>query len=159
MIELAPEFIRGYVSRGIAKGHIKLYFEAIKDYDRAIDNCLTRASSVPTDMKSYFDEECASAYDFRGDTKAGLKQQVEAIKDYDKAIELDPKREWAYWSRGNAKSALGQFFEAIRDFDKAIELDSKVATFYESRAIVKDALGQKTAGNADRAMVKKLNAN
>jgi tetratricopeptide (TPR) repeat protein len=109
--------------------------------------------------KSYFDQECASAYYFRGDTKADLKQQVEAIKDYDKAIELDPKREWAYWSRGIAKSALGQFFEAIRDFDKAIELDSKVATFYESRAIVKDALGQKTAGNADRAMVKKLNAN
>ena len=117
----------------------------------------------------------AEAYWQRGKVKALHSFDSEAIKDFDKAIELGSqngdrctiglgakisgKCPIVFRHRGDAKYALKQYSDAIKDFDKAIELDSKVATFYESRAIVKDALGQKTAGNADRAMVKKLKAN
>ena len=141
--------------RGLAKTELKLYFTAIKDYNKAIE----------------IDPKCAEAYLRRGDVNGLFKQYHAAIKDYDKAIELDPKYAYAYVRRGDAKVELGhgkgmvryqvreglsvdeieskRFLAAIKDYDKAIELDPKNVNAYLDRAEAKVALDQYSAAIKD----------
>ena len=53
-----------------------------------------------------------------------------AIADYTKAIEINPKKDSAYFNRGNAKTALKDYFGAISDYTKAIELDPNMKSAY-----------------------------
>ena len=63
-----------YNNRGISKGKLGKYEEAIKDYNKAID--------LNPDIVKHIITE--------GISKANLGKYEEAIKDYDKAIELNP---------------------------------------------------------------------
>ena len=132
-IEDYPDRAEGYFFRGNAKGGLKQYDEAIKDYDKAIE----------------LNSEVAVIYNNRGNAKNELDQYIEAIKDFDRAIELDPKHDLAYYNRGNAKDELELHEEAIKDYDKVIESDPNDAAAYYNRGIAKSKLGQYTEAIKD----------
>ena len=132
-IEDYPDRAEGYFFRGNAKGGLKQYDEAIKDYDKAIE----------------LNSEVAVIYNNRGNAKNELDQYIEAIKDFDRAIELDPKHDLAYYNRGNTKDELELHEEAIKDYDKVIELDPNDAAAYYNRGIAKSKLGQYTEAIKD----------
>ena len=107
------------LARGLIKSQLKLFEEAIEDYDQAIT----------------LNPKHADAYFFRGRAKAKLKRFKEAIKDYNEAIRLNPKDAYAWCCRGIAKAELKRFKEAIEDYDEAIRLNPKDAAAYCNRGV------------------------
>ncbi len=132
-IQLKPDFVKAYNSRGVAKTELGQYFAAILDYDTAI----------------LFKPDYAEAYLNRGVANFGWKKYFAAISDYDTAIRLKPDYADAYLNRGNAKYRLGQDFAAIVDFDIAIRLKPDYADAYNNRGNAKYRLGQHTAAISD----------
>ena len=124
-----------YIDRGKAKVDKGEYFEAISDYDMAIQ-------LEPANAKSY---------DYRGEAKEELGQYAAAIVDYDTAISLNPFAIYAYNSRGWAKYRLGQH-AAVTDYDTAIRLDQDNARAYYYRGLAKEKVegskGRKDFGKA-----------
>jgi tetratricopeptide (TPR) repeat protein len=113
-----------YFNRGVAKAELGKYEEAIKDYDRAIEE----------------DPDFAVTYCNRGIAKAELGKYEEAIQDFDIAIEKDPNYAKVYCNRGTAKSYLKKYEEAIEDYDRAIEKDPNFASAYNNRGNAKSDL-------------------
>ena len=132
-IDKSVESSKTYIDRGKAKADKGEYFEAISDYDMAIQ-------LEPANAKSYH---------YRGEAKGELGQYAAAIVDYDTAISLNPAAAYAYNSRGWAKYRLGQHAAAIADYDKVISLDRNAAYAYSNRARVKTGWGQYAAAIAD----------
>jgi len=157
-IRFDPEFDAAYNSRGIAKGWIKQYGEAIKDFDKAIDinsqnaDAYSNRGNAKRHLKKYesalddlneailLDPKHVVTYVVRGNVKSDIEQYGNAIKDYDKAICLDPKNYIAYHYRANAKINLKQHDEAIKDYDEAIRLNPKNAFTYTNRGAAKAEL-------------------
>ena len=103
-IRLSPD-AGAYNNRGVAKGHLNQYEEAIADFDEAI-----RLSPD------------AGAYNNRGLAKGALNQRKEAFADFDEAIRLDPDYAGAYLNRGIAKLKLQIKDEMRKDFEITLEL-------------------------------------
>ena len=91
-----------YYIRGLANQELKLYENAIEDYDKAI-----KLNS--NDEKMYY---------LRALSKLQLGLFEESIRDYNKFIEFNPNYVWAYNDRGNAKYNLGLYYDAIEDYNK-----------------------------------------
>ncbi|MBQ9688401.1 tetratricopeptide repeat protein [bacterium] len=144
-----------YHDRGLAKHRLERYFEAIQDFDKAIELNPNNASAYVNrglaksllghhsegindiDKAIELDPNNASAYYFRGATNLRLLQPFLVIKDLDKAIELDPNKADYYVARGAAKLMLKQSTEAMKDVDKAISLDPNNTRAYELKAWIK----------------------
>jgi len=98
-----------YFFRGVTRGTLRQYKEAIKDYTKAIK----------------LNPQYANAYNNRGVTHANLKytdkKQKEAIDDFTKSIKLNPQYAIAFRNRGNVKFSLAKYNEAIKDYNKVIE--------------------------------------
>ena len=101
-IDKSVESSKTYIDRGKAKADKGEYFEAISDYDMAIQ-------LEPANAKSYH---------YRGEAKGELGQYAAAIVDYDTAISLNPAAAYAYHYRGEAKYRLGQHAAAIADYER-----------------------------------------
>ena len=142
-IDKSVESSKTYIDRGKAKADKGEYFEAISDYDMAIQ-------LEPANAKSYH---------YRGEAKGELGQYAAAIVDYDTAISLNPAAAYAYHYRGEAKYRLGQHAAAIADYDKVISLDRNAAYAYSSRARVKTGWGQYAAAIADHDTAVRLAPN
>ena len=142
-IDKSVESSKTYIDRGKAKADKGEYFEAISDYDMAIQ-------LEPANAKSYH---------YRGEAKYRLGQHAAAIVDYDTAISLNPAAAYAYHYRGEAKYRLGQHAAAIADYDKVISLDRNAAYAYSSRARVKTGWGQYAAAIADHDTAVRLAPN
>ena len=142
-IDKSVESSKTYIDRGKAKADKGEYFEAISDYDMAIQ-------LEPANAKSYH---------YRGEAKGELGQYAAAIVDYDTAISLNPAAAYAYNSRGWAKYRLGQHAAAIADYDKVISLDRNAAYAYSNRARVKTGWGQYAAAIADHDTAVRLAPN
>ena len=166
-IQLKPDHVYAYHSRGLAKGKLGRHAAAIVDYDIAIQ-------LKPEDVMAYYNRgnakvrlrrhfaaisdydeairlkpNYAKAYHNRGIVKADLGQHAAAIADYDAAIRLKPYLAEAYNSRGNAKADLRQHVEAIADYGIAIHLRPDYADAYNNRGLAKGKLKQYTAAIAD----------
>ena len=120
-IELDPNYVAAYTSRGLAESNLEKNQKTIKDYDKAIE-------LDPNDAETYYN---------RGNAKLELEDYQEAIKDYDKAITLDPQNAYAYVCKGIAKAQSKDYRGAIKDFDKAIELNFNFSLVYIHRGIAK----------------------
>ena len=142
-IDKSVESSKTYIDRGKAKADKGEYFEAISDYDMAIQ-------LEPANAKSYH---------YRGEAKGELGQYAAAIVDYDTAISLNPAAAYTYHYRGEAKYRLGQHAAAIADYDKVISLDRNAAYAYSSRARVKTGWGQYAAAIADHDTAVRLAPN
>jgi tetratricopeptide (TPR) repeat protein len=80
-IELKPDYVDAYNSRGVAYADLKEYQHAIEDYDRAID----------------LDPKYVSAYNNRGSAYLRLKDSGQARVDFSHSRELDPENINAGW--------------------------------------------------------------
>ena len=75
-------------SRGVAKGRLNDYSDAIIDLNKAIE----------------INPRYAEAYNDRGVAKRGLKDYDSAIADFDKAIEINPNYTKAIASRAEVQA-------------------------------------------------------
>jgi tetratricopeptide (TPR) repeat protein len=106
-----------YVKSGIAKQFKLDYYEALSDFNKAIE--LNSKSDL--------------AYYSRGKLKLRISTNNEALSDFNKAIELNPKYAAAYFERGLIKGELNDYLKAIAEFDKVIELDPSYYDAYLER--------------------------
>ncbi len=147
-----------YNKRGIVKGKLGKFHDAISDFDKAIRlnpksyeaynnrGIAKRNLDKFHDAISDFDEAIRlnskgwGAYNNRGITRRNLNKFQGAISDYDEAIRLNPEFYEAYTNRGIAKKNLGQLQDAISDCNEAIRLNPKSYEAYNNRGIVKNTL-------------------
>ena len=132
-IELNPQYVAAYHSRGIANGNLGNHNAALQDFNRAIE----------------LDPQYAAAYRNRGIAYGNLGNRDAALQDFNKAIELDPKYARGYYSRGIAYGNLGKHGAALQDFNRAIELDPKYAVAYGNRGLAYGHLGKHDAAIRD----------
>jgi tetratricopeptide (TPR) repeat protein len=125
-LELNPDSVDDYMSRGKLKYELGHFSEAVKDFDRAI-KC---------------NPNLASAYSICGRAKEALGQRLEAIQYYDRALDINPQSVADYINRGIVKKATGQLSQAEKDFDFALQLDPKYAGTYINRGNLKLMLGK-----------------
>ena len=152
-----------YIKRGREKVEMGDYFNALTDYNQAIE----------------LNSRYADAYYYRGKAKYELKQYKAAIDDYDKAIRLNPDDASAYFHRANAKlmkkseedqeraqyrdndprfySSFTFYFDIIKDYDEAIKHDPEFKEAYYIRGLVKSFDGQHLEAIADFDMAIRLN--
>ena len=64
-----------------------------------------------------------------------LKQYKEAITAYKKAVDINPKKDSAYYNMGIAYGELKKYKEAITAFKKALEINKKKDTAYYNMGI------------------------
>lgn len=110
-IKIQPTNKGLYVFRGIYKGRLGKYKEAIIDM-----------KEVPTYL-----QRDANVYAHRAYYYMQLKRYKECIEDADKSILLNPNNGHEYGVRANAKSNLGDFEGAYSDLKKAVKLGNKEA--------------------------------
>ena len=104
-IEIEPNDVRFYISRGTFKEHENCE-DAIEDYTKAIE----------------IESDSVFAYRLRGDSKSKLGDYQGAIDDYTKAIEIYPNKAYLYNYRASAKRKLGDNEGADEDDRKAEKL-------------------------------------
>ena len=137
---------------------IKLYFKAVKSYNRSIELNPKDASTYHIrgvtnyflkdynnalndySKAIYFNPNNNESYINRGVTKVILKDYHGAIDDYSTAIEINPNAYNAYNNRGAVKTVLKDYHEAIDDYSKAIQIDANDYTAYSNRGAAKAAL-------------------
>lgn len=130
-----------YLDRGNHFQNIKLYTEAIKDYDRYIQ------------MNPYNQ----SAYMNRGNAHERLQNFEQALRDYDKVLELKPDDTIAHYNKGVVYDYLGRFDLAIQEYTLAIRKDPRLARAYYNRGISNEQLGQMSRAKEDWQMAIQLN--
>lgn len=121
--EIDPSYPEAYLNRGLSYAALRLYPEAIADFDRAIDR------------RSGF----AAAYNNRGIVYAAQGQYDTAIEDFNQVLELNANSITGYNNRGVIYAAQGEYDLAIADFERAIELDEDYAQPYALLGIVYSA--------------------
>ena len=152
-----------YIKRGREKAEVGDYFNALTDYNQAIE------------LSSRY----ADAYYYRGIAKYELKQYEAAIDDYDKAIRLNLDDAPVYFHRANAKlmkkfdedqeraqyrdndprsySSFTFYFDIIKDYDEAIKHNPEFEKAYYNRGLVKSFDDQNLEAIADFDMAIRLN--
>jgi len=111
-----------YADRGTTETTLKMYTEALADFNTAIDNN-TKAGN----------HEVAGYYAGRGSVEAPMGKLSEAKKDLDKAIVLGPNVAEYYAGRGMVENLLKLYTDARKDLDQAILLDKNNADYYNDR--------------------------
>ena len=130
-----------YLDRGNHLQNIKLYREAIADYDMYI--ALNNTNN--------------SAYHNRGNAHERLKEFDLALKDYDTAIMLRPLDTIAYYNKGVVYDYLQEYDSALAQYDKVIEIDPRLAKAYYNRGVTNKMLGNNEAAIKDWKTAMKLN--
>jgi tetratricopeptide (TPR) repeat protein len=115
-------------------------YEAIGEYDQAIEDYGRAIQSNPSYASAYFNR--AGVYYARADYDR-------AIDDYGRAIDLRPGSAHYYSDRGIAYQARGDFDKAIADFDSAIRIDPYDAAPLGNRGMIYAANGQFERAIAD----------
>jgi tetratricopeptide (TPR) repeat protein len=98
-----------YNSRGLSKVHLKKYYEAIADFNEALEVA----------------PEGSRALNNRGLAKFYLGDNTGAIEDYSEALKKDSTFATAYKNRGLIYLRTKQFEESAADFLNAIKQDNK----------------------------------
>ena len=166
-IGLRPDYADAYNDRGVLKGALGQYENAIADLNQAIQ--LDPGSAEPyvnrgmakdalgrhEDAIADFDQalslnpDLAEAYNNRGAAKRGLDRNEDAIADLGHAIRLNPTYAEAYVNRGGAKIALGRYKDAIADCEEAIRLNPNLGEPYGNRGAARVALGDIVGARSD----------
>ncbi len=155
VIELEPEFARGWDGRGQARLFKGDYEDAMLDFDQAISlkPSLAQAYShrafarmATRDLAGArrdaekalsFNEELIDAHIVLGRVYSAAGQNREALDSFDRAVALAPKEGGVYWWRGRFyRDAVGDYARALADFDRAIEFDPAQASLFLDRAVL-----------------------
>lgn len=135
---LTPE---ASLDRGNHLQNIKLYKEAIRDYNRYIAEVKTNNS----------------AYHNRGNAHERLKHYQLALRDYDTAIMLRPDDTIAYFNKGVVYDYLQQYDSSLAMYTKVIEIDPKLAKVYYNRGVVYKLQGKYREAMKDWEVAMRLN--
>ncbi|MGH2574567.1 MAG: tetratricopeptide repeat protein [Ignavibacteria bacterium] len=130
-----------YLDRGNHFQNIKMYPEAINDYDKYIE---MRPSNH-------------SAYMNRGNAHERLKHYDLAMKDYNKVLELKPNDTIAHFNRGIIHDLLGRYDSAVKEYDTVIIKDRRLAKAYYNRGTSYVALKNYTMAVKDWEEAIRLN--
>lgn len=106
-----------YLDRGNHFQNIKMYREAISDYNQYIR----------------LDSFNHSAYMNRGNAYERFKIYDSALTDYNKVLELKPNDTIANFNKGNIYDIEGRFPEAIQQYDTVLMKDPRLAKAYYNR--------------------------
>jgi tetratricopeptide (TPR) repeat protein len=123
----------GYYNRGIA-------YNAVGDYDHAIEDFSREISLNPADARAYYDQ--GLAYCYKKDFDRGLE-------DFNVAIALNPRYAQAYNNRGNVYYVKGNVENAIADFSQAIMINPQFYQAYFNRAIAFRSIGDNDQARDD----------
>ena len=153
VIELEPNFARGWNGRGQALMLQSKFEEAMLDFDRAIElkpklseayanRALARIALEDADgakrdaLRAYeLDEESVAAHIVLGRVAALERDADKALVWFDLAINTDPEDASTWWWRGRFyRDVLGAGNAALDDFNTAIELSPAQAALYLDRA-------------------------
>ena len=121
LIEIYPNYLFGYHSRGGMSMNLKKYNEAILDFNKVVE----------------LGSDISIGYDGRGLAKMNLGRYSEAIADFDKSLSIQPNNSFILCNRGTSKLDMNKYPEAIIDLDKAILLGHIMAHTYLSRGSAK----------------------
>jgi tetratricopeptide (TPR) repeat protein len=106
-----PGTERIFHNRGVMLARVKLYDQAIQDYDRAIRTNPDYA---------YFYNDRAAAWLESGHPET-------ALADYNRAIQMNQTYSRPFYGRGRTEEALGNREAAVRDYTKACLIGAPVA--------------------------------
>lgn len=107
-----------YYQRGYLYANLKMYEQAIEDYQRALK----------------LEPQAAYLHNSLGILYFDTGRSEEAIQHYLEAIKWDPSQPYYYSNTGLAYERLGAFDEAEQYYNLAIETDEQYAEAYNSRA-------------------------
>jgi tetratricopeptide (TPR) repeat protein len=130
-----------YLDRGNHFQNIKMYPEAIADYNKYIG----LYSSNP------------SAYMNRGNAHERLKHYDSAMYDYQKVLDLKPDDTIANFNKGNIYDFLAKYDLAVKEYDTVIIKDPRLAKAYYNRGTSYLALKNYAAAINDWEMAIRLN--
>jgi len=153
VVELEPEFARGWDGRGQAFMLQGKYDEAMLDFDRAIElkpnlsvayanRSLSRVAMSDLEgaerdaRRAYeLDDESVAAHLVLGRVEANRGDPDSALEWFDLAVATDPEDASTWWWRGRFyRDVLAAGNPALEDFNKAIELAPAQAALYLDRA-------------------------
>jgi len=153
VVELEPEFARGWDGRGQAFMLQGKYEEAMLDFDRAIElkpnlsvayanRSLSRVATSDLEgaerdaRRAYeLDDESVAAHLVLGRVEANKGDLDSALEWFDLAVATDPEDASTWWWRGRFyRDVLAAGNPALEDFNKAIELAPSQAALYLDRA-------------------------
>lgn len=166
-------FADAYNNRGIVKGELGKWAEALSDCNEALrldperaESYLNRGTAYANLGKSELAIEDFQqaiqrnsnnplAYYDRGTAFARIGKYQEALQDFDKAAELSPNMASIYYNKGNTYIEMGEHLKAIRSYDEAIRHDPKIASFYFNRAVCYAVLGHfdRSLSDLDQAIL------
>ncbi|HJQ09118.1 MAG TPA: tetratricopeptide repeat protein [Candidatus Saccharimonadales bacterium] len=121
--------VGAYISRGITRGDLKKYDEALKDFDKAIV------------LAKDIDAPYGYPYNGRGVIFYMQDKKDEALREFDKAIALDKKNVNYLANKGVLLTEKNQFTQAIELFDKAIKIEPNQADLYFKRGFAYERKG------------------
>lgn len=141
-VKLDPENALAVYCRGVLFSSLKMYEEAIADFNRVLEPnpAASRlyqytypnggSNTEPSKRKRLrFDKVIALKHDYadayleRGRAYESFLDREAAMSDFDKAIELNPKHPLAYFLRGSLHEKSREYVQAFRDYDKSIDLN------------------------------------
>ncbi len=145
-----------YSNRGGTYWNLKLYNEALKDLNRAIQldpedpHAYVNRGVVYKSQKEYekafsdyrhainINPSLIEAYINLGSIHEELKQNDDTISAYTRALELDPSLDKVYINRGNIYLKQNHLKEALSDFNRAIEIRPNSSEAYSNRGVIYD---------------------
>ena len=116
-IKLKPDYVEGYIKRGLSYCKQECYDKALSDVNKAIE----------------LDPQNSDAFEMRGKVFFQQNDYEQALSDFNRAIELDPQSIDAYVIRGKAFFQQDDNEKALSDFNKSIELNPNNSDAYELR--------------------------
>lgn len=123
-----------YNKRGLAKGKLGRYQEAIQDFDAAIGLIPDFAIVYYNRGNAYYRWDIAK----RKNDDTGIVQDfARTIQDWNKVLEFNPDFVDAYVNRGIAKAKRRDYVAAIQDYTDAINRNPKDVKTYANRGHAK----------------------
>ena len=120
IIDLKPDWYKGYYIRGLAHHDNGNLDRALSDYTQALK----------------LNPKFANAYYERGIAYHDKKEMRQAISDFSRVLELRPHDFGAYSNRGLVYHEQGDVKRAIAEYTQALKYNPKHATAYSNRGVV-----------------------
>ena len=175
VVKKYPDNHYGYWLRGNIRYHQGALFDALRDYNKALElnpryatayvnrgcvyNMLNDYKDALQDLNRAIsmDTTMAEAYNNRGWAYYALGDKKSALPDYNRAILLNPAYAEAYNNRGWAYYELDNRAAAMEDFNKAVESDPSFTKAYYNRGALMVRMGNFMGAIGDYDYLLRLN--
>jgi len=170
-IEIAPDSMNYYFSRGEFRGYVSDLKGAIKDLEMYaknekdtpqnayallaanyyLDGDINKAKLYLDKTENSFEELPANYYYTKASIQLDAKEHLQAIQNASKAINMAPQWGDPYFTRAKALYEAGKYEKSIKDYDVYIEKAPNNSIAYSNRGLVKEKSGDKNGAFADYA--------